>query len=60
MQKFKVTMICKEIWRSEIIIETNIPPHDLENIKDLAWAEFDKNCKKDLEQNNYTKVEEIK
>ena len=56
--KYKVTMVCKEIWRAETIVETE--DTDMENVKDAAWAEFDKIRKKDLEQENYTKVEIIK
>ena len=57
MKKYKVTMICKEIWRAEIGVEAN--GVDMEKVKDVAWAKFDKIRKKDLEQENYTKVEEI-
>lgn len=56
--KYKVTMICKEIWRAEAIVETN--DADMEKLKDMAWVEFDEIRTKDLEQENYTKVEELK
>ena len=56
--KYKVTMICREIWRAETVVETD--DANMEKVKDVAWAEFDKICKKGLEQENYTKVEEWK
>lgn len=57
-KKFKVTMICKETWRAEIIL--TVPANiALEKIKDNAWADFDKICSKDLEQDNYTKIKDI-
>jgi hypothetical protein len=56
--KFKVTMICKEISRAEAIVEHNNNDH--EAIKDKAWAMFDVLAKNNLEQENYTKVEEVK
>ena len=66
MKKFLVTMICKEVWRAKVIIDYDPKPLakddeeiDLETIKDQAWATFDKNFKKELEQENFTKVEFI-
>lgn len=53
--KYKVTMICREIWRAEIIIEHD--NNDLEVIKDKAWEGFDVIKKSDLEQENFTKVQ---
>ena len=50
--KAKVIMVCKEIWRAEVIGEGK----DMEEIKDNAWAQFDKLCDKNLEQENYTKL----
>ena len=58
MRKFKVTMTCKETWRAEIVISAPADA-DLEKIKDNAWADFDKICSKDLEQDNHTKIKEI-
>jgi len=62
--KFKVTMICKEIWRAETVVEVEQQfsdvALDMEAIKDEAWGKFDAICARDLEQENYTKVEEIK
>ena len=55
--KYKVTMICREISRAEIIIETDNNDHEL--IKDEAWAMFDKIRKDNLEQENFTKIERI-
>lgn len=55
--KYRVVMICKEIWRAETVVEAD--GVDTEKVKDIAWAKFDKIRKKDLEQENYTKVEEI-
>ena len=64
MKKFLVTMACKEISRAKVVIDYEPGPLDnglqevdLEMIKDLAWAKFDANSKKDLEQENSTKVE---
>lgn len=56
MPHYKVTMVCKEIYRAEVIVEHD--NDDQEAIKDKAWAlgKFSKN----LEQENYTKIEEIK
>ena len=56
--KYNVIMVCKEIWRAETVVETD--DTNMENIKDAGWAEFDKVRKKDLEQENYTKVKIIK
>ena len=50
-------MICREIWRAEVIIAKNSNDNDVEAIKDEAWATFDAEKKADLEQENYTKVE---
>ena len=55
--KYKVTMICKEISRAEIILDH--PTNDQEAIKDKAWAMFDVIAKNNLEQENYTKIELI-
>ena len=52
-------MICREIWRAETVVDTGDGDADLEDIKDLAWLAFDKNKSKDLEQENFTKVELI-
>ena len=57
--KYKVTMICREIWRAETVIDTGEGNADLEDVKDLAWLAFDNNKSKDLEQENFTKVEAI-
>ncbi len=57
MAKYKVTMICREIWRAETIVEHDDNNH--EAIKDKAWATFDIMKKGNLEQENYTKVEGI-
>jgi len=58
MPKHKVTMICREIWRAEVVVETE--EKDLEVVKDMAWKEFDANKSRDLEQENFTKVEVLK
>lgn len=55
--KYKVTMICKEIWRAETVIVSG--SNDLELIKDKAWAMFDGIKKPDLEQENFTKIEKV-
>ena len=62
MTRYKVTMVCKEISRAETIIECDPQGYvigGLEGVKDRAWVKFDRECSKDLEQENYTKVEEI-
>lgn len=56
--KYIVTMMCKEIWRAETVIESE--SDDLEEIKDIAWSKFNDICEQDLEQDNYTKVTEYK
>ena len=53
--KYKVIMICKEIWRAETTVTTG-KHTPLEEVKDMAWEDFDKLREKDLEQENYTKV----
>jgi hypothetical protein len=53
-------MICREIWRAETVVDTGEGDVDLEDVKDSAWLAFDKNKSKDLEQENFTKVEIIK
>ena len=58
MMKSKVTMICREIWRAEVVIEHPIGKNQ-EAIKDEAWSQFDEKKSLDLEQENYTKIEEI-
>ena len=58
MAKYKVTMICREIWRATAFVEAPIGK-DLEDLKDEAWAEFDINKSMDLEQENFTKVEVV-
>lgn len=55
MSRYKVTMICREIWRAEVVIEHD--NNDLEAIKDKAWVSFDIIKVGNLEQENYTKVE---
>lgn len=55
--KFKVTMVCKEIARAVVIVEHHNENH--EDIKDKAWAKFDKVESGNLEQENYTKVVRI-
>lgn len=55
--KFHVTMICREISRAETVIECD--HSDFERIKDEAWSGFDVISHKALEQENFTKVEEI-
>ena len=57
--KYKVTMICREIWRAETVVDTGKGDADLEDVKDLAWLKFDDNKSKSLEQENFTKVELI-
>ncbi len=54
--KYKVTMICKEIWTAETEVEAN----GQEQAKDKAWAGFDVLRATNLEQENYTKVEVLK
>jgi len=51
-------MICKEIWRAEVIVEHQ---KDLSQdaIKDKAWALFDEKSGNSLEQENYTKIEKF-
>ena len=56
--KSKVTMICREIWRATVVIEHPIGKSQ-EAIKDEAWSQFDEKKAFDLEQENYTKVEEV-
>lgn len=56
--KYKVTMICREIWRAETVVEHDNNDH--EQIKDKAWAGFDVLKEGNLEQENYTKVEELR
>ena len=56
--KSKVTMICREIWRTTVVVEHNIGVSQ-EAIKDKAWEQFDEKKALDLEQENYTKIEEI-
>ncbi len=56
--KYKVTMVCREIRRAEAIVEHDNNDH--EQIKDKAWAGFDVLSTPNLEQENYTKVEELK
>ena len=56
--KSKVTMICREIWRATVIVEHPIGKSQ-EAIKDEAWSRFDEKKPLDLEQENYTKIEEI-
>lgn len=56
MAKYKVTMICREIWRAKVVVEAE-DDADLEVVKDKAWAEFDAKKSRDLEQENFTKVE---
>lgn len=55
---YKVTMICKEIWRATVDIAHDNNDH--EAIKDKAWATFDVIKDGSLEQENYTKVEKVK
>ena len=55
--KYKVTMICREIWRAEAIVEHSNNDHEV--IKDKAWAMFDIIKDGTLEQENFTKVERI-
>lgn len=56
---YKVTMVCREIWRAEVVIRGN-SSDDLEAVKDKAWETFDVVKKGNLEQENFTKVELIK
>ena len=58
MAKSKVTMICREIWRATVIVD-HPQGEDLEVIKDRAWQNFDTHKSPSLEQENFTKVEEI-
>ena len=58
--KYKVIMVCKEISRVEITMESDDP--DPEVIKDVAWAAFDAEVRKGkvvLEQVNTTIVEKV-
>jgi len=58
--KYKVFMICKEI--SRVVVELDIQAKkepSQEEIKDMAWAKFDKLFSKNLEQENYTRIEKI-
>ncbi len=55
MAKYRVTMICREIWRAETIVDS--VSSDLEEVKDRAWAGFDMIKEPVLEQENSTKVE---
>ena len=57
MGKFKVKMICREIWRAEVIVDH--PDNNHEQIKDKAWVNFDILKTGNLEQENFTKVERI-
>ena len=62
MSKYKVTMVCKEISRVEITLESTKKVVDPEVIKDRAWAVFDTEVKKGnviLEQVNSTVVEKV-
>jgi len=54
--KAKVTMVCKETWRAEAILEVE-KGEDAEAVKDRAWAQFDELCPGNLEQDNHTKIE---
>ena len=54
MYRYEVTMVCKEISRAIVIIESDST--DQEVIKDKAWSQFDVNRTTDLEQENFTKV----
>lgn len=56
--KYKVTMICREIWRAVTIVEHDNNDHEV--IKDKAWETFDVVKEGNLEQENFTKVELIK
>lgn len=55
--KYKVTMICREIWRAETVVATE--GKDLEAIKDAAWSRFNGIKSRSLEQENFTKVEAL-
>lgn len=60
--KYRVIMICREISRSEAIVETESvksADDDLEAVKDRAWSQFDSNMTSGLEQENFTKVEVV-
>lgn len=57
MKQRKVTMVCREIWRATVIV-TSEDNEDLEAVKDRAWAKFDENKSLDLEQENFTKIED--
>lgn len=57
-RRYKVTMICREIWRATIFIEPRSGVN-LEQVKDEAWAEFDEKKSKDLEQENFTKIDYV-
>ena len=59
MAKYKVTMICREIWRADTIVDIGEGDANLEEVKDLAWLKFDAAKSKNLEQENYTKVEKV-
>ena len=58
-KKYKVTMICREISRAIVVIGDESGEKSLEQVKDKAWAMFEANMSKDLEQENSTKVEAI-
>jgi hypothetical protein len=51
-------MICREIWRATVVVEHPIGKGQ-EAIKDEAWEQFDDKKSLDLEQENYTKIEEV-
>ena len=55
---YRVTMVCKEVWRAVKIVHST--KKNLEAIKDIAWADFDRIAKADLEQENFTKVERMR
>ena len=59
--KYKVAMICREVSRAVVIVDTgssHASEDNLEDVKDKAWAQFDEEAaKKVLEQENHTKIE---
>lgn len=60
--RYRVIMICREISRSEAIVDTESvksADDDLESVKDKAWAQFNNNMTSGLEQENFTKVEVV-
>lgn len=58
MKKSKVEMVCKEVSRVTVFLEHSDGASQ-EEIKDMAWAQFDENCTMELEQENFTKIRAV-